>query len=67
MSTQSDYFEDPLSIRAPGTNLPGGHPSTGLLARAQRGWNTFLARTEPLPGEDEEIERGRCDNESAER
>lgn len=55
---------EPSLAHTPGTNLPGSHPSAELLTRAQPGWNTFLARTGPLPGE--EIEHSRCDNESAE-
>ncbi|MFF9072171.1 hypothetical protein ACF1BP_28670 [Streptomyces sp. NPDC014735] len=54
---------DPLPIRTPGTNPPDGYPSANLLARAQHGWNAFVARTWPLPGEDEEIERSRTDEE----
>ncbi|MER5742457.1 hypothetical protein [Streptomyces sp. NPDC002225] len=64
MEPQSDRLELPLSAHTPDSNLPGSHPSAELLARAQRGWDTFLARTGPLPGED--IEHGRYD-ESAER
>ncbi|MFJ6011909.1 hypothetical protein [Streptomyces sp. NPDC092952] len=56
--TESDQ---PLST---GVDKPCCHPSAELLARAQCGWDTFLARTGPLPGED--IEHGRYD-ESAER
>ncbi|MET9917716.1 hypothetical protein ABZZ04_11610 [Streptomyces sp. NPDC006435] len=51
--------------QAPDSNLPGSHPSTELLARAQHGWDAFLARTGPLPGEGESSEHLRHDNESA--
>ncbi|MFF9401321.1 hypothetical protein [Streptomyces sp. NPDC014744] len=43
---------DPLPIRSLGTNPPDGYPSASLLARAQLGWNAFLARSGPLPGEE---------------
>ncbi|MEV6328426.1 hypothetical protein [Streptomyces sp. NPDC051909] len=43
--------------RLPAPTLFGSHCgcglSDGLLARAQRGWDAFLARTGPLPGEGE--------------
>ncbi|MFD7070540.1 hypothetical protein ACFV97_25265 [Streptomyces sp. NPDC059913] len=65
MEPQSARSEPPLPVHTPDSNLPGSHPSAELLARAQRGWDTFLARTGPLPGED--IEHGRYDDESAER
>ncbi|WP_370412938.1 hypothetical protein [Streptomyces fradiae] len=37
----------------------GYGPSAGLLARAQRGWEAFLARTGPLHGEAETEDGGR--------
>ncbi|MEU3219536.1 hypothetical protein [Streptomyces sp. NPDC006971] len=64
MSTQSDRFKTSLPIRTPGTNLSDGHPSASLLARAQHGWKAFLARTGPLPGEDEEVEHSRTDEQT---
>ncbi len=64
MSTQSDRSKIPLPIRTPGTNLPDGHPSASLLARAQHGWDAFLARTGPLPGEDEPISHSRADEDT---
>ncbi|MEV8454556.1 hypothetical protein AB0467_19700 [Streptomyces sp. NPDC052095] len=67
MKPPSNRSEPPLSVHTPDSNLPGSHPSAELLARAQRGWDTFLARTGPLPGEGEDIEHGRYDDESAER
>jgi hypothetical protein len=67
MEPQSNFLESPLSIRAPGSNLPSSHPSAELLARAQHGWDAFLTRTGPLPGEGEDIEHRRHDDESAGR
>ncbi|MGW2177913.1 hypothetical protein ACWCXX_07420 [Streptomyces sp. NPDC001732] len=57
----------PPLAQAPDSNLPGSHPSTELLARAQHGWDAFLARTGPLPGEGEGAEHRRRDDESAAR
>ncbi|MFF3732621.1 hypothetical protein ACFYXM_20405 [Streptomyces sp. NPDC002476] len=54
---------DPLPIRSLGMNPPDGYPSASLLARAQLGWNAFLARSGPLPGEDKEVEHSRTDKE----
>ncbi|GAA1166288.1 hypothetical protein GCM10009654_23950 [Streptomyces hebeiensis] len=52
---------EPLALRAPATLLPHDGLSPGLLARAQHGWDTFMARTGPLPGEDEAVEHNRAD------
>ncbi|MFI1063891.1 hypothetical protein ACH4TC_18630 [Streptomyces spororaveus] len=41
----------PLPTRTGQSSL-AGQPSTTLVERASHGWNAFLARTGPLPGED---------------
>ena len=64
MSAQPDCSETPPPVRTLEPNPPEGHPSAGLLARAQRGWNAFLARTGPLPGNAEEAERSQTDEQA---
>lgn len=44
---------DPLPAPTSSGTYCGCGLSAGLLARAQRGWDAFLARTGPLPGEAE--------------
>ncbi|MBT2478363.1 hypothetical protein [Streptomyces sp. ISL-94] len=51
--TSSQQERAPLSTRTFNEARRPGEPSERLTARASRGWNAFLARTGPLPGEDE--------------
>ncbi|MFZ3497154.1 hypothetical protein ACODT5_28690 [Streptomyces sp. 5.8] len=43
----------PLPTRTPDGPTNPGQPSSTLSEISTHGWNAFLARTGPLPGEDE--------------
>ncbi|MGW7367910.1 hypothetical protein ACWGI8_31935 [Streptomyces sp. NPDC054841] len=47
--------KEPLPVRVPGESTHPGQPSAELIERAQHGWDAFLARTGPLPDEDEQV------------
>ncbi|MFE7414600.1 hypothetical protein [Streptomyces laurentii] len=55
MSTPPHRPDIPPPIRNLDSDLSEGRPSADLLARAQRGWDNFLARTGPMTSENEEI------------